>query len=229
MDKNLITLDELQLYVTSQGNTNNDRVKTFLNNVFQMGFSFKYRDIFPMNEFEYGDLLVLDRAFIYKEYLKFLEINESYDDVLFHVAENQYVNFHEQIYYELKQIDNFTSHFKTRKQLIEEEIERKRQEEIERKEEEERRKKLSEENLSKESDFVNEQIDVEMHEASMMMNWDGILSKTPIETFEEKVFRQMEININESLQENIYARIRIDEHLKDIKKLRNDFGVLFSK
>ena len=45
MDKNLITLDELQLYVTSQSNTNNDRVKTFLNNVFQMGFSFKYFDI----------------------------------------------------------------------------------------------------------------------------------------------------------------------------------------
>ena len=226
MDKNLITLDELQLYVTSQGNTNNDRVKTFLNNVFQMGFSFKYFDIFPMNEFEYGDLLVLDRDFIYKEYLKFLEMNESYDDVLFHIAENEYVNFYEQIYYELKQIDNFTSHFKTRKQLFEEEIERKRQEE------EERRiflQKLSEENLSKESDFVNEQIDVEMHEASMMMNWDGILSRTPIETFEEKVFRQMEININESLQENIYARMRIEEHLKDIKKLRNDVGVLFSK
>ena len=31
MDKNLITLDELQLYVTSHGNTNNDKVKTFLN------------------------------------------------------------------------------------------------------------------------------------------------------------------------------------------------------
>ena len=122
MDENLITLDELQLYVTSQGNTNNDRVKTFLNNVFQMGFSFKYFDIFPMNEFEYGDLLVLDRDFIYKEYLKFLEINESYDDVLFHIAENEYVNFYEQIYYELKQIDNFTSHFKTRKQI--EEMER---------------------------------------------------------------------------------------------------------
>ena len=73
MDKNLITLDELQLYVTSQGNTNNDKVKTFLNEVFQMGFSMKYdlyqiknyfpqmefsikyRDIFPMHDFEYGD------------------------------------------------------------------------------------------------------------------------------------------------------------------------------
>ena len=76
---------------------------------------------------------------------------------------------------------------------------------------------------------MSEQIDVEMKEASMMMNLEGILSRTPIETFEEKVFRQMEININHSLQENIYARMRIEEHLKDIKKLRNDVGVLFSK
>ena len=67
-------------------------------------------------------------------------------------------------------------------------------------------------------------------EASMMMiNLDGNFSRTPIETFEEKVFRQMKININDSLQENIYARMRIEDHLKDIKKLRNDVGVLFSK
>ena len=50
---------------------------------------------------------------------------------------------------------------------------------------------------------------------------------TPPETFEEKVFRQMEININDSLQENIYARMRIEEHLKDIKKLRDKFGNVF--
>ena len=57
----------------------------------------------------------------------------------------------------------------------------------------------------------------------MIMNLEGIFSRTPIETFEEKVFRQMENNINESLQENIYARIRIEEHLNDIKKLRKIF------
>ena len=39
MDKNLITLYELQLYIKSWGNSNNERVKTFLNNVFQMGIS----------------------------------------------------------------------------------------------------------------------------------------------------------------------------------------------
>ena len=81
MDKNLITLYELQLYVKSWGNSNNDRVKIFLENVFQMGISSRYDDIFPMTEFEYGDLLILDQEFIYNEYLKFLEKNELVDDV----------------------------------------------------------------------------------------------------------------------------------------------------
>ena len=88
MDKNLITLYELQLYIKSWGNSNNERVKTFLDNVFQMGISLRYDDIFPMEEFEYGDLLILDQEFIYNEYLKFLEKNELVDDVLFHIAEN---------------------------------------------------------------------------------------------------------------------------------------------
>ena len=73
MDKNLITLYELQLYIKSWGNSNNEKVKTFLDNVFQMGISSRYDDIFPMQEFEYGDLLILDQEFIYNEYLKFLE------------------------------------------------------------------------------------------------------------------------------------------------------------
>ena len=73
MDKNLVTLYELQLYTKSWGNSNNDRVKIFLANVFQIGFSLRYKNIFPMEEFEYGDLLILDNEFIYKEYLKFLE------------------------------------------------------------------------------------------------------------------------------------------------------------
>ena len=95
MDKNLITLYELQLYIKSWGNSNNERVKTFLDNVFQMGISLRYDDIFPMEEFEYGDLLILDQEFIYNEYLKFLERNELVDDVLFHIAENEYPNFYD--------------------------------------------------------------------------------------------------------------------------------------
>ena len=129
MDKNLITLYELQLYVKSWGNSNNDKVKIFLENVFQMGISSRYDDIFPMTEFEYGDLLILDQEFIYKEYLKFLEKNEIFDDVLFYIAENEYQNFYEQIKYAFKPLEDITKHFKTRKKLIEEEIERKRQEE----------------------------------------------------------------------------------------------------
>ena len=77
MDKSLITLYELQLYVKSWGNSKNERVKTFLNNVFEIGFTrIRFDDIFPMSEFEYGDLLLLDNNFIYKEYLKFLQKNQ---------------------------------------------------------------------------------------------------------------------------------------------------------
>ena len=121
MDKNLITLYELQLYIKSWGNSNNEKVKTFLDNVFQMGISLRYDDIFPMEEFEYGDLLILDQEFIYNEYLKFLEKNELVDDVLFHIAENEYPNFYEQIKYAFKPLEDITKHFKTRKKLIEEE------------------------------------------------------------------------------------------------------------
>ena len=145
MDKNLVTLYELQLYVKSWGNSNNDRVKIFLENVFQIGFSSRYEDIFPMEEFEYGDLLVLDNEFLYKQYLKFLEKNESFDDVLFYIAENEYPNFYEGIKYAYKPLEDIKSYFKTRKKLIEEEIERRKQEEIRKKREEEQLKKIIEE------------------------------------------------------------------------------------
>ena len=133
MDKKFITLNELQLYVNSKGNSKNEKVKKFLNNVFEIGFSLKYSDIFSMEDFEYGDLLVLDFEFLYKEYLKFLDKNEIYDDVLFYIAEFEYANFYEKIQFTLKNIKNFTSHFKTRKQLIQEEKERKREAELRKK------------------------------------------------------------------------------------------------
>ena len=71
MDKKFITLNELQHYVNFKGKNKNEKVKTFLNNVFEIGFSLKYSDIFSMEDFEYGDLLVLDYEFLYNEYLKF--------------------------------------------------------------------------------------------------------------------------------------------------------------
>ena len=231
MDKKLITLYELQLYVKSWGNSNNDRVKIFLENVFQIGFSSRYEYIFPMEEFEYGDLLVLDNEFLYKQYLKFLEKNESFDDVLFYIAENEYPNFYEGIKYAYKPLEDIKSYFKTRKKLIEEEIERRKQEEIRKKREEEQLKKIIEERKKmseqEESNSVSYSKDVnasENMEMSMKMDLDSFFSPkniyTPPETFDEKVQRQMGININNDLQANFYARTRIEEHLKDIKKLK---------
>ena len=234
MDKKLISLNELQLYLKSRDNSKNERVKTFLNNVFEIGFSLKYLDIFPMEEFEYGDLLVLDCEFLYKEYLKFLEKNETYDDTLFYIAENQYANFYEKIQYSLKNLDNFKSHFKTRKQLIKEEKQRKRREEI-RKIKDEFRKKFTE-LISKfnarkinnnESGTISNNENTRMNEElSMMMSYSYSPREiyTPPETFEEKMFRQMEIKINDDLEVSIFARRRIEEHLKNIKKIREDVG-----
>ena len=51
MDKKFITLNELQLYVNSKGNSKNEKVKKFLNNVFEIGYSLKYSDIFSMEDF----------------------------------------------------------------------------------------------------------------------------------------------------------------------------------
>ena len=198
MDKNLITLYELQLYIKSQGNSNNDRVKIFLDNVFQMGISLKYDDIFPMEEFEYGDLLILDQEFIYNEYLKFLEKNELFDDVLFHIAENEYPNFYKQIKYAYKPLQDIQTHFKTRKKLIEEETERKKQEEIILKQQEELMKKLLEEiqgeNEKKEnnSSSLRKEINAsESREMSQMIDLNSFFPSRNIytspETFEEKV------------------------------------------
>ena len=87
MRKDLISLYELQLHVKSGGNSNNERVRTFLNEVFKIGFTNNVSDIFPMNDFLYGDFLILDKEFLYKEYLDFLKDNEEIDDVLYYIAE----------------------------------------------------------------------------------------------------------------------------------------------
>ena len=238
MDKNLITLNELQRYIKSKGESENEKIKIFLNNVFEIGFKLRYRDIFPMEDFEYGDLLNLDYKFLYKKYLKFLEKNETYDDTLFYIAENQYANFYEKIQYSLKNLDNFKSHFKTRKQLIKEEKQRKRREEI-RKIKDEFRKKFTE-LISKfnarkinnnESGTISNNENTRMNEElSMMMSYSYSPREiyTPPETFEEKMFRQMEIKINDDLKVSIFARSRIEEHLIDIGHLRKKIGHIFT-
>ena len=233
MDKRFITLNELQLYVNSKGNSKNEKVKKFLNNVFEIGFSLTYSDIFSMDDFEYGDLLVLDFEFLYKEYLKFLDKSEIYDDVLFYIAEFEYANFYEKIQFTLKNIKNFTSHFKTRKQLIQEEKERKREAELRKKEEEKRKKNLDK--LENNIGEINHSIDIEAKIADLNYPEQAFVDamrfmmnpSTPPETFEEKVFRLMDLKINDVLHVNIFARIRIEEHLKNIKKIKNDVGTVF--
>ena len=51
---------------------------------------------------------------------------------------------------------------------------------------------------------------------------------SPRETFLEKARRLMGVNINKDLQANLYARIRIEEHLKDILKTKEDIGYIFN-
>ena len=236
MDRKLISLNELKLYVKSKGKNKNKKVETFLNNVFEIGFSFKYSDIFSMQDFEYGDLLVLNYEFLYEEYLKFLGKNETHDDVLFYIAEFEYANFYENIQYTLKNIRDFTSYFKTRKQLIEEEKEKKRQEEIRRKEEEDRRKKLIE-GLNENKEIESEPLPISENrimneEASMMMDFSSYFSRKedliPPETIQEKIFRLLDVRINDALPVNIFARSRIEEHLINISSVKKKIGNVFN-
>ena len=240
MDRNLITLYELQLYVKSWGNSKNDRVKIFLENVFQIGLSKIYDDVFPMKEFEYGDLLVLDQEFIYNEYLNFLEKNEIYDDVLFNIAENEYPNFYREIKYAFKPLEDILSHFKTRKKLIEEEIERRKQEKIRQMKKldedlkllKEEYEKIKKEEKTKSTPHSNDKSKIN-EEVSMRIDYDYFFTDkdiySPSETFLEKIRRQMGVNINNDLQANLYARIRIEEHLKDVLTVKEDIGKVFSE
>ena len=54
-----------------------------------------------MEDFEYGDLLVLDYEFLYNEYLKFLNKNELMM-TFFYIAEFEYANFYEKIQFTFK-------------------------------------------------------------------------------------------------------------------------------
>ena len=186
-----------------------------------------------MEDFEYGDLLVLDYQFLYKEYLKFLEKKETYDDILFYIAENEYANFYELISYGLKDLKNFTSFFKTRKQKLEEnpfeETKQTSSDKIIDLEDIPETKKDEEDNQDELSNLhINEKRPVYMESALI----DGLMGSSPYippERLEEKVFKHFGININDLLDSNIYARIRIEEHLKNIKKVQVNIGTLFTK
>ena len=61
-------------------------------------------------------------------------------------------------------------------------------------------------------------------EASMMMDFSSYFSRKenliPPETIQEKVFRLLDVRINDALPVNIFARSRIEEHLINISSVR---------
>ena len=77
--------------------------------------------------------------------------------------------------------------------------------------------------------FLNKKDSIEM---SQMIDLNSFFPTrdiySPRETFLEKARRLMGVNINKDLQANLYARIRIEEHLKDILKTKEDIGYIFN-
>ena len=246
MDRNLITLYELQLYVKSWGNSNNDRVKIFLENVFQIGVTKNYYDIFPMDEFEYGDFLELDEKFLYKEYLNFLSLNENIDDVLFHIAENDYDKFQNLCNDFAPKISDLRNLFETRKEyekrvssareiftnhsFIDDKMDfeddfKKSFEEISKKLEKD--KEEPEEKID-ENILEIRKIDEDLSQMAAQID----LNEYPYSVsdyFFDNIFDKMNIRINDDIKLNIFARLRINEHLRDIKKLGDDIGTIFSQ
>lgn len=230
MRKDLISLYELQLHVKSWGNSNNERVRTFLKDVFRIGFTNQVSDIFPMDEFLYGDFLILDKKFLYKEYLEFLKDNEEIDDVLYYIAENNFEKFNSLCLPSLKNIDDIKKVFKTKKQT------------------------------GKEQDFLSiemldirpyrEKSDYKTSEISLFMPTDPdyenpeipeipAFLKRPFIEFEEEqlkitdintdILEKMSLKTNGDLKYNIYARMRIEDYVNDIKKLKDTLDIVFSK
>ena len=120
MRKDLISLYQLQLHVKSWGNSNNEKVRKFLKEVFKIGFSNYVSDIFPMDDFLYGDFLKLDKEFLYKEYLDFLKSNEEIDDVLYYIAENGLEKFNSICTPSVRSIEDIKNIYKTKKEIDEE-------------------------------------------------------------------------------------------------------------
>ena len=119
MRKNLINLYELKLHVKSLSNIDNERVRAFLDEVFKIGFTNHVSDIFPMDDFLYGDFLMLDKELLYKEFLEFLKDNEEIDDVLYYIAENNYEKFNSICSPSVQNIDDIKKIYKTKKETDE--------------------------------------------------------------------------------------------------------------
>ena len=245
MDRNLITLYELQLYVKSWGNSNNDRVKIFLENVFQIGLTKRYDDIFPMEEFEYGDFLELDKKFLYKEYVNFLSSNENIDDVLFHIAENDYDKFQNLCNDFAPKISDLRNLFETRKEY-EKRVSSAREimanhsfipnkidfEDDFKKSFEEISKKLEKDKEEPEEKIDENILEIRKSDEDLSQMAAQIdLNEYPYSVsdyFFANIYDKMNVKINDDIILNVFARIRINEHLKDVKKLKDDIGFIFS-
>ena len=99
MGRMLITYDDLNSYLNNKYNIYSEEQR-FLNDFFNIGFTTHSSEILNLNiernpqiDFEYDDLVKMDRDKLNKNYKKFLKINEQVDDVLFHIAENYYEIF----------------------------------------------------------------------------------------------------------------------------------------
>ena len=228
MRKDLISLYELQLHVKSWGNSNNERVRTFLKEVFKIGFTNQVSDIFPMNDFLYGDFLILDKEFLYKECLEFLKDNQEIDDVLYYIAENNFEKFKSLCLPSLMNIDDIKKIFNTKKQT-------------------------SEEDSFSIEDFSSIQMQhispytAEPLSDSDLSDYLAILANPPeipafikrvpkdiepeqlkITDIHTDILEKMGLKTNSDLKYNIYARMRIEDYVNDIKMLRGKLGNIFT-
>ena len=250
MRKNLINLYELQLHVKSLSNIDNERVRDFLNEVFKIGFTNHVSDIFPMDDFLYGDFLMLDKELIYKEFLEFLKDNEEIDNVLYYIAENNYEKFNSICLPSVRNIDDINKIYKTTKEIDEElNITIKETDHsfemhntiLPEYEQDENKGFLNEDFIKlikdkkERKDFLNEYFyrkireEKELDEVNNIENLSNDKSEPVNITYLHKdILENMEINTNDHLKYNVYARMRIEEYVNEIGTLRNTLSCVFS-
>ena len=239
MHKNLVSLYELQLHVKSLSNIDNERVRAFLDEVFKIGFTNHVSDIFPMDDFLYGDFLMLDKELLYKEFLEFLKDNEEIDDVLYYIAENNYEKFNSICLPSVQNIDDINKIYKTTKETDHRfEMHNTILPEYE---QDENKGFLNEDFIKlikdkkERKDFLNEYFyrkireEKELDEVNNIENLSNDKSESVNITYLHKdILEKMEINTNDHLKYNVYARMRIEEYVNEIGTLRNTLSCVFS-
>ena len=250
MRKNLINLYELQLHVKSLSNIDNERVRDFLNEVFKIGFTNHVSDIFPMDDFLYGDFLMLDKELLYKEFLEFLKDNEEIDNVLYYIAENNYEKYNSICLPSVQNIDDINKIYKTTKEIDEESNISTEETDhsfemhntiLPEYEQDENKGFLNEDFIKlikdkkERKDFLNEYFyrkireEKELDEVNNIENLSNDKSEPVNITYLHKdILENMEINTNDHLRYNVYARMRIEEYVNEIGTLRNTLSCVFS-